>query len=48
MKSNKNPRVVKDLVMRSFAMRRVEILENSMDLNEIFTKFTFLQETDKV
>ena len=47
-KTNRNEHAIRDLTERSFAMRRREIIEKNMYLDQIFDKFPFLQETDMV
>ena len=47
-KTNRNMHIITDLIERSFAMRRAEIIDNNMYLDQIFTKFPFLQEADTV
>lgn len=47
-KKNRNTAVVNDLMDRSFAIRRSEILEKGYDLPSLFTRFPFLQESEHV
>ena len=47
-KHNRNIAVIDDLMTRSFAFRRTEIIENTYDLPALFTKFPLLQEADQV
>ena len=39
---------MKELMERSFSFRRIEIVDDSLSLEEIFDKFPFLQEIDMV
>lgn len=47
-KTRTNYDTVQDLMDRTFALRRKDILENTYDLNTIFTLFPFLQESEQV
>ena len=47
-KSKPNGNVISDLMGRSFALRRKDVLANSFDLETLFGKFPFLQDSDKV
>lgn len=47
-KKNRNTAVVNNLMDRSFAIRRSEILEKGYDLPSLFTRFPFLQESEQV
>ena len=47
-RANRNNAVINDLMNRSFALRRAEILEKPHDLASFFNKFPFLQEPDQV
>ena len=47
-KTNRNTAVIDDLMTRSFALRRAEILEKECDLPALFNKFPLLQEVDQV
>ena len=47
-KTNRNCALIGDLMERSFAMRRMEILENNYSLNILFKRFPFLQEANEV
>lgn len=47
-KSRPNLTVTKECITRSYPMRRVDILENTYGLNEVFKKYPFLTEPDKV
>ena len=47
-KSRRNYESVADLMDRTFALRRNDILRNSCDLASIFNKFPFLQESEQV
>ncbi len=47
-KSKPNMAVVTSLMERTYAYRRIDILENSTDINEILSKYPFLQNLDQV
>ena len=47
-KTNRNNALVSDLMERSFAMRRMEILENNYSLTALLSRFPLLQEADEV
>ena len=47
-KTNRNCAIITDLMDRSFAMRRVEILENNYSLQILLDGFSFLQEAEQV
>ena len=47
-KTNRNNALVLDLMERSFAMRRMEILEKNYSLTALLSRFPFLQEADEV
>ncbi len=47
-KFQKNYAIIKELMERSFSFRRIEVLDNSLSLQEMLKKFPFLQEIDMV
>ncbi len=47
-KFQKNYAIIKELMERSFSFRRIEVLDNSLSLQEMLEKFPFLQEIDMV
>ena len=47
-KTNRNNALVSDLMGRSFALRRAEILEKNYSLSALLSRFPFLQEADQV
>ena len=47
-KANRNRAVVGNLMKRSFALRRQEILEKTVNIEHILVRFPFLQEADQV
>ena len=47
-KKNRNDQVVSELMDRTFPLRRQTILEQPMNLDSIFEKFPFLQESGQV
>ena len=47
-KSRPNFTVLRELVSRSYAMRRIDLLENTYSLTEVFNKYPFLAESDHV
>ena len=47
-KANRNWAIVGDLMERSFALRRQEILENTVSIEHILVRFPFLHEADQV
>ncbi len=47
-KTHRNSEVVADLMKRTFAIRRNNILENTYDLTNIFENTRFLKETPQV
>ena len=47
-KAHPNMLVVGDLMERTFAMRRRDILESSYDINTILSKYPFLQNGEQV
>ena len=47
-KANRNQAVVGNLMERSFALRRQEILEKTVSIEHILVRFPFLQQADQV
>ena len=47
-KTNRNAMLIKELMDRTFAMRRREIVDNPCDVQSLFKKFPFLQQSDQV
>ena len=47
-KTRPNATVLKDIISRSYAMRRIDVLENSYSLTEVFDKYPFLADPDQV
>ena len=47
-KTNHNNALISDLMQRSFALRRMEILEKNYGLTALLSRFPFLQEADEV
>ena len=47
-KTNRKAEVVSDLLDRTFAFRRQDILANTYDLKVLFEKYPFLQECEQV
>ncbi len=47
-KKTRNYHVVEELMQRSFAHRRKDIMEHTDDLETLFQKYPFLQECDQV
>ena len=47
-KSKRNPQIVCELMVKTFPLRRVELLEQSHSLSKLFERFPFLQEIDHV
>jgi hypothetical protein len=47
-KTNRNNALVSDLMERSFALRRADILENNYSLAALLSRFPFLQEADQL
>lgn len=47
-KTNRNGRVIDDLMERSFALRRAEIEEKNYVVETLFNRFPFLQEVDQI
>ena len=47
-KTNRNDQVVSDVMDRTFPLRRQTILEQPMNIESIFEKFPFLQESGQV
>ena len=47
-KTNKNYGTVKNLMDRTFALRRKDIMEHTYDLKTIFNFFPFLHESEQV
>ena len=48
MKQKRNAALVEELMERTFAMRRREILENSCDVKTLFKKYPFMQDPEQV
>ena len=47
-KTKRNPQIVTELMVKTYPLRRVEVLEPSPSLSELFERFPFLQEVDHV
>ena len=47
-KASRNGQVVVDLMDRTFAFRRQDILSHTYDLSELFDKYHFLQDCEQV
>ena len=47
-KTHPSMRIVGDLMERTFAFRRNDILTNSYDISSIMSKYPFLQNTEQV
>ena len=47
-KTNRDAMLVEELMNRTFAMWRREIVENPCDVQSLFKKFPFLQQSDQV
>ena len=47
-KTRPNQVVLQDLISRSYAMRRIDILENGYSVTEIFKMYPFLSKRDQV
>ena len=47
-KTTHNPQTVADLMKRTFALRREDILAHSYNLDELYEKYPFLQECEQV
>ena len=47
-KTRRNKEVVSDLMDKTFALRRKEILDKSPDLDSLFKEYPFLQDGDQV
>lgn len=47
-KQRPNPQVVEELMAASFALRRADVLQQSLDVKEIESKYPFLMDTAQV
>jgi len=47
-KTKQNKHIVSELMDRSFALRRKEIMESNLHLDVIFDRFPFLQDTEEL